>query len=55
MGKEERKGREGKDTVASLEMFAAGVADRFSDEAGAFVDFFCEVEAEDAWGLLGSK
>ena len=36
-------------------MFAAGVADGFSDKAGAFVGFFCEVEAEDAWRLLGRE
>ena len=36
-------------------MFAAGVADGSSNETGAFVGFFCEVEAEDAWRLSGRE
>ena len=34
-------------------MLAAGVADGFSLKTGAFVDFFGEEEAEDAFGKQG--
>lgn len=42
-------GRGNKDTITSFEMLAASVPNRFALEAGAFVDFFGEEQAEDTF------